>query len=199
MGEEPQPLSAAPGPAPLPAATSLYPPERLALARRRWPERASPAARSRRLTWFRPRSHAALSPRAPRPPAAGLFWVLGGYFPSGLTSLPVKESEVGAGPPLHPPPPASSCHLGEHTRPPRAPSPLPPHLASGPLGTLAKAPLASFGPSLSPLPFPRRRKTVGRCFRLETEGWHLQTAQGSMHCKVWFDVSCQISSPKAIF
>lgn len=35
------------------------------------------------------------SPRAPRPPAAGLFWVLGGYFPPGPTSLPVKESEVG--------------------------------------------------------------------------------------------------------
>lgn len=61
--------------------------------------------------------HAALPPLAARPPAVGLFWVLGGYFPSGPTSLPVNESEVGAGPPLRPPPPASSCHLGEHPRP----------------------------------------------------------------------------------
>lgn len=61
--------------------------------------------------------HAALPPLAPRPPAAGLFWVLGGYFPSGPTSLPVNESEVGAGPPLCPPPPASSCHLEERPRP----------------------------------------------------------------------------------
>lgn len=60
---------------------------------------------------------AALPLLAPQPPAAGLFWVLGGYFPSGPTSLPVNESEVGAGPPLRPAPPASSCHLGEHTRP----------------------------------------------------------------------------------
>ncbi|XP_070324648.1 synapsin-1-like [Odocoileus virginianus] len=45
------------------------------------------------------------------------FWVLGGYFPSGPTSLPVKEREVRAGPPPRPPPPASSCHFGEHPRP----------------------------------------------------------------------------------
>lgn len=142
---------------------------------------------------------AALLARAPRPPVAGPFWVLGGYFPSGPTSLPVKESEVGAGPPLYPPPPASSCHLREHPRPtPRG------RLAgaSSRAAPCPAAPAAGFSCEpregsrtlhvayiRSPLPFPAKCETLESCFR--------QTSPGSVSCKVWFGYSCQIASPQS--
>lgn len=67
---------------------------------------------------------ARLCARSSRP--AGLFWVLGGSFPSGPTSLPVKESEVGrdllSALHLPLPPVTPGC-----TRPPPPPA-APPHL-----------------------------------------------------------------------
>ena len=63
---------------------------------RRWPERASATERSRLPHLAQPAVPTLLCLLAHCGNLLpSFFWVLGGYFPSGPTSLPVKESEVG--------------------------------------------------------------------------------------------------------
>lgn len=137
--------------------------------------------------------------------AAGLFWVLGGYFPSGPTSLPVKESEVGAGPPLFPPPPASSCHLVEH----------PPHDRGGKDGRrpracscaaprwTAPAPRVFLGATerprsphcpKPPLPYSGKRETTGVVFILRHQGDIYKLPQ-VVSCEVYGLVTFNKSPP----
>lgn len=95
--KEPQPPAPAPPPASCPAQAPGMP-RNLSGAPPR-PPAATP------LTWRAPAVPALLVSTRAASTAGSPFWVLGGYFPSGPTSLPVKKSEVGAGPPPYPPPP----------------------------------------------------------------------------------------------
>lgn len=92
-----------------------------------------------------PRGLPAAGLRARRVHPGGPFWVLGGYFPSGPTSLPVKESEVGAGPPATSGSTPAPRRRGARRAPPRAPLPVPPHPARGPPGSHGTAPARFVG------------------------------------------------------
>lgn len=162
-GEELQPQHPAPGPDPR-CARSVALPRGVTGA----PSPSAPPSPRLRLTCSARGPHAALSLRAAstrcRP-----FRVLGGYFPSGPTSLPVKEREVGAGPPPRPPPPASSCHFGAHPRPTgRARRPQPLRTSPGGRHKVPHSPLLA--QTQSPLSFPGRCQTLRGCFRFETQG-----------------------------
>lgn len=106
---------------------------------------ASHTSRSRGAHLAAPRGLPAAGLRARRVHPGGPFWVLGGYFPSGPTSLPVKESEVGAGPPATSGSTPAPRRRGARRAPPRAPLPVPPHPARGPPGSHGTAPARFVG------------------------------------------------------